>query len=151
SPNGGVFTNSINVTITTTTPGASIHYTLDGSTPTSASTLYTGVFTITNSGAVKAFATKAGLLDGGVTTATFLNSPVVGKGTGPTGRYWTTQLRTTNGTPTLIRIDPTVNFDWGNGSPAASISVDQFTALWTGQVQPQFNETYTFNTRTDDG
>ncbi|HXT40478.1 MAG TPA: chitobiase/beta-hexosaminidase C-terminal domain-containing protein [Candidatus Angelobacter sp.] len=152
SPNGGVFTNSATVTISTTTPGATIYYTLDGSTPTSASTLYTNAITITNSGAVKAFATKAGLVDSAVVTATFLNSLVVGKGTGLTGHYWTnTTTPSTNGTPTLTRIDPTVNTNWGNGSPDPSITADHFTVLWTGQVQPQFNETYTFYTTTDDG
>ncbi len=151
SPNGGVFTNSAAVTISTTTAGAAIYYTLDGSVPTTASTLYAGPFTITNSGAVKTFATKSGLVDSAVVVVTFLNSSVVGRGTGLTGHYWTTQLRTTNGTPTLVRVDATVNFDWGNGSPDPSISVDQFTALWTGQVQPEFNETYTFYTYTDDG
>ncbi|PYL00907.1 MAG: hypothetical protein DME19_03470, partial [Verrucomicrobia bacterium] len=151
SPNGGVFTNSVSVTITTTTVGASIYYTLDGSTPTSVSTLYTGPITITNSGVVKAFASKTGLVDSAVVTATFLNSLAVGKGTGLTGRYWSNQLKTTNGTPTLVRLDPTVNFDWGDGSPAPSISTNSFTTLWTGQVQPQVSETYTFYTFTDDG
>src|SRR5205823_8202350 len=92
-----------------------------------------------------------GLVDSAVVAATFLNSLVVGKGTGLTGRYWTMQPKTTNGTPTLVRLDPAVNFNWGTGSPAPSISADTFTALWTGQVQPQFNETYTFYTTTDDG
>ena len=151
SPSGGVFTNSIVVTISTTTPGASIYYTLDGSTPTSASTLYTGPITMTSSGVVKAIATKTGLVDSAVVTATFLNSLAVGKGTGLTGRYWSNQLKTTNGTPTLVRLDPTVNFDWGEGSPAPGIGTNSFTALWTGQVQPQLSETYTFYTFTDDG
>src|SRR5205814_1392086 len=148
SPNGGVFTNSVTVTITTTTAGASIYYTLDGSTPMSASRLYTGPITIANAGAVKAFATKAGLVDSAVVTAAFLNSSVVN---GLTGRYWSNQLKMTNGTPTLVRIDPMIDFDWGEGSPAPSISTNSFTALWTGQVQPQFTETYTFYTTTDDG
>src|SRR5439155_27086097 len=131
--------------------GASIYYTLDGSSPSSASTLYTGPFTMTNSGVVRAIATKTGLVDSAMLTATFLNSLAVGKRTGLTGRYWSNQLMTTNGTPTLVRIDPTVNFNWGNGSPASSITADHFSALWTGQVQPQFSETYTFYTTTDDG
>jgi len=60
-------------------------------------------------------------------------------------------LRTFINPPTLLRTDVTVNFDWGTGSPDSSISVDDFTVLWTGTVQPQFDETYTFYTTTDDG
>ena len=52
---------------------------------------------------------------------------------------------------TFARIDPTVNFDWNKGSPAPSIASDTFSARWTGFVQPQFSETYTFTTNTDDG
>ena len=55
------------------------------------------------------------------------------------------------GSPVLTRTDATVDFDWGGGSPDASISSDHFSARWTGQVQPQFSETYTFYTNTDDG
>lgn len=49
------------------------------------------------------------------------------------------------------RIDPQVNFDWGNGSPDPTIGPDTFSARWTGQVQAQYSQTYTFTTRTDDG
>ncbi|MEO5821257.1 MAG: PQQ-dependent sugar dehydrogenase [Vicinamibacteraceae bacterium] len=52
---------------------------------------------------------------------------------------------------TVVRTDPTVNFDWASGSPAPAIGVDTFSARWTGQVQPQFSETYTFYTQSDDG
>jgi hypothetical protein len=52
---------------------------------------------------------------------------------------------------TVVRVDPTVNFLWGAGSPAAAIPVDRFSARWTGQVQAVFSETYTFYTLSDDG
>ena len=39
----------------------------------------------------------------------------------------------------------------GAGSPAPAIGVDTFSARWTGQIQPQFSETYTFYTVSDDG
>jgi glucose/arabinose dehydrogenase len=76
------------------------------------------------------------------------DSSVVGNGTGLRGEYYDninfTNLR-------LTRTDSTVNFDWGFGSPAASISPDTFSVRWTGQVQPRFNEEYTFYTTSDDG
>ncbi|MDQ3252867.1 MAG: PA14 domain-containing protein, partial [Acidobacteriota bacterium] len=51
----------------------------------------------------------------------------------------------------LTRVDPTVNFDFGEGSPDPSIEPDTFSVRWTGQVQPEFSETYTFYTVSDDG
>jgi len=51
----------------------------------------------------------------------------------------------------LSRVDPGVNFNWGNSSPNPSIGVDSFSVRWTGQVQPAFSETYRFYALTDDG
>ena len=35
----------------------------------------------------------------------------------------------------VTRVDPTVDFAWGTGSPAAAIGADTFSARWTGQVE----------------
>jgi uncharacterized repeat protein (TIGR03806 family) len=51
----------------------------------------------------------------------------------------------------LVRIDPAINFDWKQGSPAPGVGPDTFSVRWTGQVQPRFSETYTFFTVADDG
>jgi hypothetical protein len=51
----------------------------------------------------------------------------------------------------LARVDPQVNFNWGYGSPAGSVQTDTFSTRWTGQVQAQKSETYTFYTKSDDG
>jgi glucose/arabinose dehydrogenase len=53
--------------------------------------------------------------------------------------------------PTLGRIDPTVDFGWGTDAPADGIDGDTFSVRWQGQVQPEFSETYTFYTDSDDG
>ncbi len=51
----------------------------------------------------------------------------------------------------FTRTDATVNFDWGLGSPDASMSHNTFTIRWEGQVEAIYPETYTFKTITDDG
>ncbi len=72
----------------------------------------------------------------------------IGTGTGLTGRYYDnmdfTSLK-------LTRTDPTVNFNWGSGSPSESIGVDSFSVRWQGYVVPRYTETYTFYTTNDDG
>jgi hypothetical protein len=91
TPNGGAFTNFVNVGLTSSTPGAAIHYTLDGSTPTAASTLYTGPFVLTKSALVKAVATKTNLADSAVGSA-FFNRAIrltTVDGFGGSGSGWT--------------------------------------------------------------
>jgi LmbE family N-acetylglucosaminyl deacetylase len=76
------------------------------------------------------------------------SAPPPGTGTGLLGDYFDnsdlTSLRAS-------RIDATVDFDWGTGSPDASIAADTFSAQWNGRVEPRFSETYTFYTVSDDG
>lgn len=49
------------------------------------------------------------------------------------------------------RIDGTVNFDWGTGSPGSGLYSDKFSVRWTGQIQAEYNQTYTFYVTGDDG
>jgi endoglucanase len=51
----------------------------------------------------------------------------------------------------LTRTDTALNFNWGTGSPAASIAADTFSVRWTGQVLTQAAGEYTFYTTADDG
>ncbi len=53
--------------------------------------------------------------------------------------------------PAFSRVDPGIDFDWGNGSPSATMGADTFSIRWIGDVEPEFSETYTFYTLTDDG
>jgi hypothetical protein len=55
------------------------------------------------------------------------------------------------GAPALTRIDATVDFDWGTGSPGAGLNADQFSVRWTGFVRAPANGNYLFQTRSDDG
>ncbi|MGB2862222.1 MAG: PA14 domain-containing protein [Sedimentisphaerales bacterium] len=51
----------------------------------------------------------------------------------------------------LTRMDPQINFSWGEGSPDPLINVDLFSVRWTGEVEAAYTETYTFYTLSDDG
>ncbi|MET7464387.1 PA14 domain-containing protein [Nonomuraea sp. NPDC005501] len=53
--------------------------------------------------------------------------------------------------PSVTRVDPTVNFDWGSASPDPAIGADTFSARWSGKVVADKAETYTFITTSDDG
>jgi uncharacterized repeat protein (TIGR03806 family) len=153
SPNGSVFTNSVTITMSDTSVGASIYYTLDGTAPTTNSTLYTGAFVLTNTAGVQAIAAKPGQPNSGITTASFLNSSAVGSGIGLLGAYYTnhTSANPYTGLPTLVRIDAFINFNWTSSGPDPRIGKTVYTVRWTGSVQPQFSETYTFYATADDG
>jgi glucose/arabinose dehydrogenase len=50
----------------------------------------------------------------------------------------------------VARVDGTVAFDWGAGSPAPGISADTFSVRWRGQVRAQVSGAHTFYVRSDD-
>ena len=54
SPDAGMYTDSVVVTMTCATPGAQIRYTIAGEEPSTSSTLYEGPFTLNSSRTVKA-------------------------------------------------------------------------------------------------
>jgi hypothetical protein len=71
SPDGGSFGAAQTVTLATPTPSAQIFYTLDDSTPTTASTAYTAPFNLGTDATVKAMASAAGYIQSSITSATF--------------------------------------------------------------------------------
>jgi len=75
---GGSYAAVQTVTISDTTVGATLHYTTDGSTPTSASTTYTSPITIATSETLSAIAIAQGFTTSAVASATYtLNLPAV--------------------------------------------------------------------------
>ncbi len=77
--------------------------------------------------------------------------PSTGTGTGLYAEYFN-NIDPNVISPTVIRIDPQVNFDWGSaGSPDPAINHENFSGRWTGFVQPDSTGIYTFYTLSDDG
>lgn len=57
---------------------------------------------------------------------------------------------TLSGSPTVVREDAKVDFDWGFGSPSSGLQVDNFSVRWTRTVDFTAGR-YRFTTSTDDG
>lgn len=76
SPAGGLKTEPIYVTMSTTTDGATIYYTTDGNEPTEASTEYLGQFLVNETTTVKAKAFAAGYIPSATATVSY-QFPVV--------------------------------------------------------------------------
>lgn len=49
------------------------------------------------------------------------------------------------------RVDASIDFDHGTGSPDDRLPPDFFSIRWMGAIVPEFTETYTFYTHSDDG
>ena len=71
TPAGGVYTSARSVTLSTTTSGATIYYTVNGAVPTTSSTQYTGPVTISATTTLKAIAVKAGMDNSAVLTVNY--------------------------------------------------------------------------------
>lgn len=79
-------------------------------------------------------------------------------GAGLTGYYYTNSSSTYTNPINfhatnlfLITNDTLIDFTWGSTNHAINLSNANHCVRWLGQVQPQYSETYFFETRTDDG
>jgi N-acetylneuraminic acid mutarotase len=71
NPPAGTYSNVQNVAINDATPGAVIYYTIDGTTPTTSSSIYSAPIIVAKSETLKAFATAAGYSASAVGSATY--------------------------------------------------------------------------------
>jgi len=61
------------------------------------------------------------------------------------------------GGPALTRVDPQIDFSWGNGttrgvnSPAQTINVDSFSARWSGVLEVDVTDAYIFRVTANNG
>jgi hypothetical protein len=90
SPVAGTYTAAQSVTLASTTPGAQIYYTLDGSTPTAGSNQYEIAIPVNSSVTISAIAIAPGFTDSSVGKAVYVieippASPVFSRRTGEAG------------------------------------------------------------------
>jgi len=124
-PDGGQFDPRQAVVLSCPTPGASIYYTLDGSTPDESSQLYVGPLKLKQAATMRAIAIHPEMNDSELVKS----APWTGLGL--YASYF--DRLGFNGT-TGTRIDPELDFDWVSSSPDPAIPADFFSAIWAGSL-----------------
>lgn len=83
NPPGGNYAGSQSVSIFSATAGATLYYTSNGTTPTTASTVYVGPITVSVTTTLKALAVKAGMTNSAVASNTYTIGQQAGDGRFP--------------------------------------------------------------------
>ncbi len=116
--------NTGEVTISSATPDVTIYYTTDGSSPTTSSTVYNGVFNINNGQTVKAIAARTGYWESEIASVTFtaakVETPVIN--ITPSGVTFSSDTPDATFYYTINGDDPTTSLTPWNGTPITGVS-----------------------------
>ncbi len=133
SPIGGTYFSAQSVTLSDATSGASIYYTLDGTTPTASSTLYSSPIAVSASETVKAVAILNGVPSPVANAAYTISSGAVGYGSG-----FTAGGLSLNGTAALsgnkLRLTNGATYQAASAFSNSPVSVQSFTNDFTFQI-----------------
>ncbi len=132
----GAYSGEQIISITDATPGATIYYTTDGSTPTTGSPVYTSAIAISSSGTIKAMAVASGYINSTVSGASYIiNYPTAVIG-GITPVLLTSTTATTTLTITCSNFVPAsvlyIGLPSGTALPTQYVSPTELTAQFPG-------------------
>jgi len=121
NPPSGTYAGSVAVALSTATSGATIRYTIDGSTPTASSAVYSVPIALTQTTTIRAMAVASGMTDSDVASATYtiLRQAATPGFTPPAGTYTQAQM-VTIGTATS---GATIHYTTDGSTPTASSPV----------------------------
>ncbi len=125
TPIGGTYSTNQSVEIASNTAGATIHYTTNGTTPTTGSPVYSSPLTVSSSQTIKALAVKSGDTDSAVTEATYVMKAATPVPDVPGGIY-----NTKDQTVTLTSATPgaSIYYTLDGGTP------DNTSTLYTAPI-----------------
>jgi hypothetical protein len=160
TPSAGTYTSTQNVTLSTTTADASVYFTIDGSSPTSSSTLYSSPISISVTTTLKAIAVKEGMTNSGILNALYtINTPpntvVTPTATPSAGTYTSTQSVTLSTTTAEASIYYTTDGSTPTSSStlySSPISIEKTTTLKAIAIKESMDNSsiltaqYTINT-----
>ncbi|MGA1981005.1 MAG: chitobiase/beta-hexosaminidase C-terminal domain-containing protein [Acidobacteriaceae bacterium] len=128
----GTYTSIQTVTITTTTQGAGIYYTTNGTTPTTSSTVYSGPVTVAASETLEAIAGGDWYANSAVASATYVLDLTVATPafSVPAGTYTPVQVPITDATP-----GATIYYTTNGSTPTTA------STLYSGPVSVAASET----------
>jgi hypothetical protein len=144
---GGTLANTGSRSITT--PGANAAGDQDWLlvlTPSTSPTTTSTTTTSTTTSSTTTSTTTSSTTSSPTTTTTTTTAPA---GTGLTGSYYSGKGFA--GTLLLTRVDPTIDFSWGTGAPAAGLPADNFSVRWTGVLKAPTSGRYRLTFTGDDG
>jgi hypothetical protein len=156
SPAAGTYTSAQAVSLASTTAGASIYYTSNGSTPTTSSIAYTGPITVSSNTTIKAIAIANGYVTSPVATATYtITPPAAAPSFGPpAGTYTSTQKVSLSSSTTGASIYYTTNGSTpttgstkysGPLTVSASMTINAIAVAAGFASSPVATATYTIN------
>jgi hypothetical protein len=142
TPAGGTYTSIQEVTISSATAGATIYYTIDGSTPTTSSNQYYGPFPVSTSETLRAIAVATGYANSAIGSAVYvINLPPAGTvtfspagGTYTTAQFVTLNVTASGGYNVYYTTDgstPTTNSTQYGGAPIVVSSSETINVLLT--------------------
>lgn len=131
NPPAGTYSSAQSVVISTTTSGAAIRYTTDGTTPTSTTgTLYSGPVNVSTTATLKAIAYESGFTDSPVSSAAYTIQSASTPTATPTPRPSPTPTAAATATATGVPVvsAPTFNPPAGTYTSARSVAISTTTA-----------------------
>lgn len=137
---------------TSTTVGADLAFVYDVDKPSDLSLKYATVYKFR----VGAYVSRDAIAySNPITVRTNADASTCAGGNGLKGEYFAAEHGSQDFAkydgPTLVRLDPAIDFDWEDASPdPALMRNDHFQVRWRGYIEPEFSGSYRFYTKSDD-